>query len=193
MTIRELVLLAAALSMDAFAVAVSMGCCLRTPRLGHALRPACAFGFFQFFMPVLGWYLGLSVRSFIESWDHWAAFVLLAWIGGGMIRESFGKDEDEACPVRDPLRWSRLFPAAVATSIDALAVGLSLSVLHLPIWGPALLIGVVCALLTAVGFLLGARLNRAARLGKQAERIGGAILLLIGIKILAEHGVFSRF
>ncbi len=191
MAIRELVLLAAALSMDAFAVAVGMGCCLRDPRLGHALRPACAFGFFQFFMPVLGWYLGLSVRSFIESWDHWAAFVLLAWIGGGMIRESFRAGRDESCPVQDPLRWSRLLLSSVAVSIDALAAGLSLSVLHLPIWGPATLIGVVCALLTGTGFLLGARLNRAACLGKRAELLGGVILLLIGLKILAEHNVFS--
>lgn len=187
----EILLLAVALAMDAFAVAVGAGCLLRTPTVGHGVRLAAAFGLFQFFMPVLGWSLGLTVRPFIESWDHWIAFGLLAWIGGGMIRESLQSPRTAACPGQDPTRGKNLLLLAVATSIDALAVGLSFSLLHVPVWGAAALIGIVCAVLTGAGFTLGICLARAARLGAWAELVGGIVLVLIGLKILAEHGVFA--
>ncbi len=191
----QILMLAVALAMDAFAVSVGSGCLLRKVSAGHYARMAAAFGFFQFFMPVLGWFLGISVRSFIESWDHWVAFALLVWIGGSMIRESFQhEDEDEnGCPVsaRDPSRGRELLVLAVATSIDALAVGLSLALLEMPVWGPALVIGCVCAVLTACGLFLGQRLARAALFGRRAELVGGLVLVGIGLKILWEHGVFA--
>lgn len=191
MTLWELLILSVALAMDAFAAAVGAGCLLRAPTAGHGIRLAAAFGFFQFFMPVLGWGLGLTVRPFIENWDHWIAFGLLAWIGGGMIRESLRSSKTAACPVQDPTRGKNLVLLAVATSIDALAVGLSFSLLRVPVWGAAALIGVVCAVLTGVGFILGVCLARAARLGRWAELAGGIVLVLIGVKILVEHGVFA--
>ena len=136
MTFLELFLIAVALAMDAFAVSVSSGCVVRTPTLAHYARMAGAFGFFQFLMPVIGWYLGLTVRPFIEAWDHWIAFALLLWIGGSMIRSFFQPSEEEDSCAKDPTRGSNLLLLAIATSIDALAVGLSLAVLQIPIWGP---------------------------------------------------------
>ena len=160
MTLLEILALSVALAMDAFAVAVGAGCTLHRVTVGHYVRMAGAFGFFQYFMPVLGWFLGLSVRGWIESWDHWLAFLLLAWIGGNMIRES---GDEEACAC-DPSRGRTLFLLAVATSIDALAVGLSFALLQMPVWGPSVIIGVVCAAITAAGLFLGRRLATAAAL-----------------------------
>ena len=191
MTLLELVALAVALAMDAFAVAVSSGCMLRRLTWGHYGRLAGAFGFFQFFMPVVGWYLGVTVRPLIEHWDHWIAFALLVWIGGNMVRESFRPHEDDVCPVKDPTRGRSLVMLAVATSIDALAVGLSLAVLKMSVWGPAALIGVVCGLITVLGLFLGGSLARAARLGRWAELGGGLVLVLIGLKILYEHNALA--
>lgn len=123
----------------------------------HFLRLSLTFGFFQFLMPVIGWALGLTVRGFIESWDHWIAFALLAWIGGNMIRGGGDDSEDgESCSV-DPTKGRKLLILAVATSIDALAVGLSFSLLNINVWGPSTLIGVVCAVITALGLLGGKR------------------------------------
>ncbi len=190
MSAVELLALAVALSMDAFAVAVCAGCALRTVSARHYVRLSLTFGFFQFFMPVAGWYLGLSVRHVIEAWDHWVAFLLLAWIGGGMIRGAFS---DESCPVRDPTQGKKLFVLAVATSIDALAVGFSFSLLHIDVWKPALLIGGVCALITSGGLLAGTLLAHADLFGRRVGFAGGAVLLAIGLRILYEHGVFKTF
>lgn len=189
MTFWELFAVAVALSMDAFAVAVGAGCALPRVTAGHYLRLAGAFGFFQFAMPLAGWAAGIGVRSWIEAWDHWAAFALLAWTGGGMIREALsGDDGGEA---GDPTRGKKLLMLAVATSIDALAVGLSLAMLRIPAWGPSLLIGAVCAIITAAGLFLGRRLAAAAIFGQRAALAGGLVLIAIGVKILFEHGVFG--
>ncbi|MBR2609919.1 manganese efflux pump MntP family protein, partial [Desulfovibrio sp.] len=121
-------LLAVALSMDAFAVALASGCAIREVRLRQYVRVSVAFGFFQFFMPVLGWFLGQLVHHFIEAWDHWLAFVLLAWIGGNMLLSGIGglrQGEPVSCPQSDPTAGWNLLLLAVATSIDALAVGLT--------------------------------------------------------------------
>lgn len=138
MSLYTVVLLAVALSMDAFAVAVASGCSLRSPRPRHYVRLSAAFGFFQFFMPVLGWYLGQSVRSYMEDWDHWIAFGLLAWVGGSMLRSAFValKNREASCPAVDPTAGSNLVVLSLATSIDALAVGLSFAMLQEPIWAP---------------------------------------------------------
>ncbi len=187
MSFPELFALAVALAMDAFAVSVCSGCALKRVTTAHFLRLSLTFGFFQFLMPIIGWTLGLTVRGFIETWDHWLAFALLAWIGGNMLR---GGGEEEACTV-DPTRGGRLFVLAVATSIDALAVGLSFSFLNIDVWGPSVLIGVVCAVITACGLLAGKLLARADVFGRRAEFAGGCVLIGIGLKILYEHSVFS--
>lgn len=192
MTMPEILALAAALSMDAFAVAVCTGCTLQTITSGHWLRMGSTFGFFQFAMPVAGWYLGLSVRTVVAAWDHWIAFILLAWIGGNMLREGMerpkGTRGGNGC---DATRGRSLFLLAVATSIDALAVGFSFSMLHIAVWIPAISIGLVCAILTVLGLAIGHALGRATRLGQHMELFGGLVLIAIGIKILYEHGVFQ--
>ena len=191
MDIWTLLLMSAGLAMDAFAVSVCAGCSLKRVTAVHFLRLSLTFGFFQFLMPVIGWALGLTVRGFIESWDHWIAFALLAWIGGNMIRGGGDDSEDgESCSV-DPTKGRKLLILAVATSIDALAVGLSFSLLNINVWGPSTLIGVVCAVITALGLLAGKGLAHADIFGRRAELVGGCVLIGIGLKILYEHGVLS--
>ncbi|WP_243312505.1 manganese efflux pump MntP family protein [Fundidesulfovibrio agrisoli] len=185
MPFLTLLALALALAMDAFAVSLATGICLRTPTTAQALRMAGAFGFFQAAMPVIGWFLGLVVRSFVESYAAWVAFALLAFVGGKMIWEGLqAKDEDDSCPPKDPTKGSRLLLLAVATSIDALAVGLSFSVLGQAIWFPALVIGVVCFIVAGLGVRLGCMIGHLAAVSRYAELLGGATLLAIGVKLV---------
>jgi manganese efflux pump family protein len=193
MSYLEVFALAVALSLDAFAVAVCTACGLARVRLGHYVRLALAFGFFQAAMPVIGWYCGLTIRSFVEAWDHWVAFALLVWVGGNMLHEGLQKAQCDAPKEegRDASCGWPLLVLAVATSIDALAVGFSFSLLHMSIWLPALIIGVTCAIITAAGVLCGRLIANAAALGKRAEVLGGLTLLAIGLKILLEHNALS--
>ena len=181
--------IALALSMDAFAVSVSASATIGSVTWKHYVRLAGAFGFFQFLMPVIGWALGVSVRSYIEAWDHWIAFALLALVGINMLREAFGGGEEEEKSSGDPSRGLQLFMLAVATSIDAMAVGLSFAVIGVSVWGPAILIGLVCAVVTASGVQLGHLLGRSKLLGSRISVLGGLVLIGIGVKILFEHGV----
>lgn len=180
---------AIALAMDAFAVSVSSCASLGRVNIGHYLRMAFTFGFFQFAMTVIGWGLGSSVRDWIEAWDHWIAFALLVFVAANMLREAFSGEEEEKCS-GDPSRGATLLLLAVATSIDAMAVGLSFSMAGISVWMPSVIIGIVCAALTALGISLGARLGRSDLLGGKAAAIGALVLIGIGLKILHEHGVF---
>jgi len=128
----------------------------------------------------------LTVRSLIEHYDHWIAFVLLAFVGIRMIREAF-QDETSRDQRLDPTKGWTLVILSVATSIDALAVGLSLSMLKISIWTPALIIGIVAGIFTIIGLKLGQKVGSAHRLSRYAEIIGGMVLLIIGLKILYEH------
>lgn len=181
---------AIALSMDAFAVAVAGGISLKMVSTRQTFRLAWHFGFFQALMPTIGWSVGLTVRSLIEHYDHWVAFVLLALVGGHMIWEAIN-DKREEQPRSDPTRGLRLVMLSVATSIDALAVGLSLSLLKASIWLPALVIGVVATLATAAGLHVGKKAGASSRLSSYAEVTGGIVLVAIGLKVLHEHGVFN--
>jgi putative Mn2+ efflux pump MntP len=183
----ELLLTAIALAMDAFAVAIATGVALRCATLRQTLRLAWHFGLFQALMPITGWLLGATVRHWVEAWAHWVAFALLAYIGARMIIEAL-HDHEDGRPTCDPTRGMTLIMLSVATSIDALAVGLSLSVLGIPVWWPALVIGAVALGFTALGMRLGRTMARARRVGRAAEVLGGVVLLGIGIKILADHG-----
>ncbi|MBT3358450.1 MAG: manganese efflux pump [Rhodospirillales bacterium] len=187
----ELLAISVALAMDAFAVAVASGIVLKTVSARQTFRLAWHFGLFQAMMPVIGWFLGLSVRSYIEDYDHWIAFVLLGYIGIRMIREAF--EENEAQDRKDPTKGMTMVVLSVATSIDALAVGLSLSMLGLSIWFPAAVIGVVALLFTGVGLHLGRSVAKAKSIGKFAELLGGGVLIAIGGKILWEHGALAFF
>ncbi|ADU63689.1 MAG: manganese efflux pump MntP family protein [Pseudodesulfovibrio sp.] len=184
----ELIVIAIALAMDAFAVAVATGVTLKAVSPRQTFRLAWHFGLFQAFMPILGWLLGLTVRDHIEAFDHWIAFGLLAFIGVNMIRGAFA--QEKSCR-SDPTRGMTMVALSVATSIDALAVGLSLSMLGVSVWWPALVIGLVALVFTAGGLHLGKTMARAGCLGKWAELAGGATLIAIGLNILREHGALS--
>jgi len=177
--------IALGLAMDAFAVTLGLGCSRRGLTRGQSFRLAGHFGLFQLVMPIIGWAGGMSVERHIRSFDHWVAFGLLAFVGGKMIVESFRSESKEDCPAGDPSRGSRVYLLSLATSIDALAVGLSLAVLEVPILYPAAVIGVVAFGMTVLGGRLGPILGRVV--GRRAELAGGVILILIGTKILADH------
>ena len=173
-----------ALAMDAFAVAIVAGLTLKRLTGRHVFRLAFHFGLFQALMPVLGWLAGRVVYQYIAAVDHGIAFALLAFVGGRMSWGAFqggGDDRDE----RDPTSGWNLVILSVATSIDALAVGLSLSMIGSPIVVPSLVIGVVAAAFTATGMLLGGRFG--ASWGRRVEFAGGLILIAIGVKIVIEH------
>ncbi len=175
--------LAVGLAMDALAVAVATGLLLGRPNHGHVLRLAFHFGLFQFLMPVVGWLAGRTVEVYIREVDHWVAFGLLAFVGGKMLWEAC-RHGDEA-RAGDPTRGWMLLVLSIATSVDALAVGLSMAFLHVSIWLPSVVIGLVAFAFTAAGVVLGARVGRT--LGRWPEVVGGVVLLAIGAKILAEH------
>jgi putative Mn2+ efflux pump MntP len=186
------VLIGLSLSMDAFAVSVGSGISIKGLKLFHVLRGAFFFGLFQFIMPVAGWYLGKSIFSPIEEYDHWIAFILLALIGGKMIKESFDlklSPPDAAGHAgktpADIRSLGTLFLLTIATSIDALAVGISYSVLDRGIWAAAGLIGGITFAVCMAGFELGKRIGLLFE--KAAQITGGLILIGIGVKILVEH------
>jgi putative Mn2+ efflux pump MntP len=176
--------LAVGLAMDAFAVSIGVGLTAQQVSGRTTFRLAWHFGLFQFLMPVVGWLAGLSVERWISGIDHWVAFALLVAIGGHMIYEAVYGDE-EVRGARDATRGVSLVVLSVATSIDALAVGLSLALLGVEIWYPAVVIGIVAFLFTAAGLHLGRRFG--ALLGRRMEVLGGIILIGIGLKILADH------
>jgi putative Mn2+ efflux pump MntP len=175
--------LALALAMDAFAVALGTGAVLSRLTGRHLFRLGFHFGLFQALMPVIGWLAGLTIIQWVEAWDHWIAFSLLAIIGGRMIYEAVS--DEEKADERDPTKGLSLVLLSIATSIDALAVGFSLSVIGVSIWMPALVIGLVAGVLTIAGMLLGGRIGD--RWGTRVEIFGGLVLIAIGIKILIEH------
>lgn len=182
MGIVELLILAVGLSMDAFAVAVCKGLALKRTRPRQMAAVGLWFGGFQALMPVLGYFVGIRFAEYIESIDHWVAFVLLGVIGGNMVRESFSKEEEETDA---SLSFRKMLPMAVATSIDALAVGVSFAFLNVNIWLAAAFIGVVTFLLSGAGVKVGSLFG--ARYKSRAELCGGVILILLGLKILLEH------
>ena len=184
MSIITVFLIAAGLAMDAFSVCISAGICVKKVTVGHYLRLSLAFGFFQFMMPLIGYAAGVTVEPLIKGYDHWVAFALLSYIGGKMIYEGL-KHRDDTCEVKDPSRGKTLLVLAVATSIDALAAGLSFGVLSRPILVPAIIIGLVCIAFSVVGVYIGKKAG--ALVGQKGEIIGGLCLIAIGVKTLLDH------
>ena len=186
MSILELILVGVGLSMDAFAVAVSKGLSMRRIDYKAAVVIAAAFGIFQAAMPVIGWFLATRFERLISSVDHWIAFGLLVLIGVKAIVEAV-KDwkSGEEEPKTFTLKWGELLLLAVATSIDALAVGISFAALNVNIWPAIGIIGCITLVLSFLGVLIGNRFG--ARFKSKAEIAGGIILVLIGVKILLEH------
>lgn len=177
--------IAFSLAMDAFAV--SMGLCLSLGKMtrSQTFRVSFHFGFFQLMMPVVGWVAGKNILKSIQAYDHWVAFGLLSIIGAKMIYESFGRGDGRRMRSSDPTRGFSLLMLSVATSIDALVVGLSLAALRISIAYPAAIIGLVAFSMTIIGIKIGPLLG--IIVGKRAEFLGGMILVLIGVKILFEH------
>lgn len=188
--IFELLLLAVGLSMDAFAVSICKGLAMKKATLKAELTCGIWFGGFQFLMPLIGYFLGTLFASAIEAVDHWVAFILLAIIGINMLREAFGKEEENSTDDAD-LSVKTMFVMAVATSIDALAVGISLAMAGLPIWGldgifaAVIMIGLCTCAFSACGVKIGNVFG--SRYEKKAQIAGGIILILLGVKILMEH------
>ena len=178
MSLWELFILAVGLSMDAFAVSVCKGLSVKKLKAKHMLTVGAYFGGFQALMPLLGYILGIQFQSMIQQFDHWIAFVLLALIGANMVKESFGGDEQ----LDDDYSAKAMLPLAIATSIDAFAVGVSFAAMQVDILPAAGLIGIITCLLSAIGVKVGAMFGDKYR--APAERIGGIVLILIGIKTL---------
>ena len=179
--------IAVALAMDAFAVSIATGVSLKDVSFRQTFRLSWHFGLFQALMPIIGWRAGLSIHTRIESYDHWVAFSLLSFVGINMIRKTFQHDKYEG-QKKDPTKGMTLVMLSVATSIDALAVGLSISMLNVSIWTPALVIGIVAGIFTIIGLQIGKRIGSVMRLSLYIEAIGGIVLLAIGLNILHEHG-----
>lgn len=186
--VMTLIFLAFALSADAFAAALCQGASSRTrPAAGIVLRVGLAFGGAQALMPVLGWALGSAFETVIRELDHWIAFVLLAFIGGRMIRESFTLECD--ADAGNTLSGRALVLTALATSVDAAAAGVTLAFMDESIWLASATIGVVTLVMAALGVVLGRRAG--AVIGRRAEFLGGLVLIGIGTKILVEHLFFG--
>lgn len=183
MDLWELFLIAVGLSMDAFAVSVCKGLATREVKAKHFLIVGLWFGGFQALMPTLGYLLGAAFQQYITRFDHWIAFILLALIGGNMIRESFAKEDE---PANGSFSFQIMFLMAVATSIDALAVGITFALLPgVNIVAAVSFIGSITFVLSGVGLKIGNVFG--TRYKAKAEFAGGLILVLIGIKILLEH------
>jgi Predicted membrane protein len=183
MDLITIFLLAVGLSVDAFSVAIGIGAAKVKKSWPPVLRMASAFGAFQFIMPIIGWLAGLTIANIIAGYDHWIAFALLAYVGSKMIWDALRREEEKE--TNDQTKGLPLLLLSIATSIDALAVGFSFSLLKTDIILPALIIGVVCFLMTATGMLFGKGLARI--FGKKVGIFGGVVLIVIGVKILIDH------
>jgi putative Mn2+ efflux pump MntP len=185
MNILIVLSVAFALAMDAFSVSVGISFRPEQRGMRRAMRLSLSFGFFQFMMTILGWFAGMKIQSLIQAFDHWVAFGLLLIIGCRMILESLRQHKKQEQKEQDLTKGWPLFVLSVATSIDALAMGLTFAALGEEILYPALIIGVVAFLMTHMGAKLGPLLGQI--IGRKAELFGGLILILIGTKILVDH------
>ena len=182
MGIIELLLLSVGLAMDAFAVSICKGISMKRMNWRKALTIGMYFGGFQALMPVIGYFLGTAFESIITNIDHWVAFILLGIIGGNMIKEAF-EDESENC--NDDVGFKTMIMLAIATSIDALAVGITFAFLKVNLIAAISMIGVITFVLSDIGTKIGNRFGD--KYESKAELVGGVILVLLGIKILLEH------
>ena len=185
MTIFEMFIIAVGLAMDAFAVSIGKGLSVTKIRAKECIITGAWFGGFQALMPIAGYYLGTSFAQSVEEFDHWIAFGLLAFIGINMIRESLSSDCERS---NNNFSAKHMLPLAIATSIDALAVGISFAFLKQSIALPATIIGITTAIISIAGLYIGKAFGCKYR--SKAEFLGGAVLIIIGTKILIEHTLF---
>ena len=190
MSFIELFLIAVSLAMDAFAVSVSNGLILPNVKKRDAVTFGLYFGLFQFFMPVIGYFLGSKLTKYAQQFDHWIAFILLGIIGFNMIKESFSDDEDDIPKEKEILKVKNMTMLAIATSIDALAVGVTFAFIgNISIFFACSVIGIVAFALSYAGLMIGKKIGPFFK--TYAERIGGLVLIGMGIKILVQHIFFG--
>jgi manganese efflux pump family protein len=183
MGLLEVIVIAVGLAMDAFAVSLGIGTAGQATGPRPLFRLSFHFGLFQALMPILGWFAGSTFAGLISGFDHWLAMGLLGFVGGRMIRS--GLDPEAAPRACDPSRGGTLLMLCIATSIDALAVGLSLAMLRINILYPSVVIGMVTAFMSLVGLLVGRRLG--SSFGRRMEVLGGLLLIGIGLRVLLSH------
>lgn len=193
MNFVELLIIAIGLSMDAFAVSIGKGLSLKKIKLSHALKVGLWFGGFQALMPLIGYLLGSTFAEIVSTFDHWVAFVLLSLIGGNMIKESLENDSDNDCDCnkkdKNGFGLTTMFTLAVATSIDALAIGVTFAFFKVAIIPAIITIGITTFLFSVAGLKIGHIFG--CKYKSHAELFGGVILILIGLKILIEHTILS--
>ena len=191
MSILELLIIAIGLSMDAFAVSIGKGLSVTKIKLSHVLKVGLWFGGFQALMPLIGYLLGSTFADIVSAYDHWVAFVLLALIGGNMIKEAFEKDDECDCNKKEKncFGFVTMLTLAVATSIDALAIGVTFAFFKVAIIPAIITIGITTFLFSVAGLKIGHIFG--CKYKSHAELFGGVILILIGLKILLEHTIFS--
>jgi putative Mn2+ efflux pump MntP len=185
MNFFEILFIALSMAMDAFAVCLGVGAARQSEGPRPTFRLSFHFGLFQFLLPVIGWFAGMTFVHYIEAYDHWVAFILLAFVGGRMIHSGLSLSNDTY--KNDPSRGWNMVLLSVAVSIDALAIGLSLALINVEIWVPAVVIGIVTGLVSLLGLRLGNSLGR--KFGKRMEVVGGIVLILIGLRILITHSL----
>lgn len=193
MNFVELLIIAIGLSMDAFAVSIGKGLSLKKIKLSHALKVGLWFGGFQALMPLIGYMLGSTFAEIVSTFDHWVAFVLLSLIGGNMIKESLENDSDNDCDCnkkdKNGFGLTTMFTLAVATSIDALAIGVTFAFFKVAIFPAIITIGITTLIFSVAGLKIGNIFG--CKYKSHAEIFGGVILILIGLKILIEHTILS--
>ena len=190
MSFIELFLIAVSLAMDAFAVSVSNGLILPNVKKRNAVTFDLYFGLFQFFMPIIGYFLGNKLTKYVQQFDHWIAFILLGIIGFNMIKESFSEDEEDVPKEKEILKVKNMTMLAIATSIDALAVGVTFAFIgNMNIVFACSVIGIVAFILSYAGLMIGKKIGPFFK--TYAERIGGLVLVGMGIKILVQHIFFG--
>jgi len=188
LTLPTLIFIAIALAMDSFAASISTGSVLKHFHLKAMSKISFLFALFQGTMPVIGWFAGNSFEEYISDYDHWIAFILLSAIGGKMIHEALWGNDDST--YLDPHSFKKMAALAIATSIDALALGISFSILDVDITYPAFIIGLVTFIFSFAGLTIGVKVGN--RFGSKVEIVGGLILIAIGLKVLLEHTVFNE-
>ncbi|QJR80721.1 manganese efflux pump [Alteromonas pelagimontana] len=184
MNIPALILLAFAMSTDAFAASIGKGVKIKKPRLGYALKIGLTFGVVEAITPVIGWWIGSVASSYVEEWDHWVALVLLGGLGAHMIYESLNSDKEDEIKTKKQ-SFALVILTAFGTSIDAMAVGVSLAFIDVSIGIAATLIGIATFTMVTIGVMLGSALG--SIIGKRAETLGGVILILVGVWIFLSH------
>jgi len=191
-SVFEIILISIGLAMDAFGVSIGKGLTMPVGENGRKVTLAFLFGLFQFLMPLIGWLIGRQFIDVIADWDHWIIFGLLGYLGIAMIREGLSDDDDEDDDDKQFLGVWEMMMLSVATSLDAMAVGLTFAFLPINVWKASTMIGVITFGISLVGVYLGKFMGRFV--GKYADIVGGGVLILIGTKILLQHlGIIGEF